>query len=152
MISLGYRLSDEWNKEHLASEVARLDETTLRYGFFMGDVEFRIDEASFDARWGWVPILDFAASLLSLMRSLPKTREAAFEFTESEAQISFAFKDSAVEVGATYSPATAAAPYDAMLAAVEAFALSTFDAAETVYPSIGANTAYIEMRSMTLEP
>lgn len=146
MITLGYCLSDEWNKDLSESDLTSMDESGLRYRFFMGDIEFRVSKATFDAPWGWVPILDFAVCLLSIVRSVPGSGESIFQFTESEAEIFFLLKGAVLEISATYTNSTASISYVEMSEAAEAFAVSVFDAIETLYPMVRSNVAYMSMR------
>ena len=47
----------------------------FHYYFFLGDVTFIVDEVDFSARWGWVPILDFAVTLSEVISARPEIRD-----------------------------------------------------------------------------
>lgn len=102
-ITLDYRLSPSWNRVASTADLSSVDAPELRYKLFLGDVEFRIDEADFSALWGWVPVLDFAVALRSIVRSLPRTHEEAFDFTESDATLRFVHRDEIVSVTSNYA-------------------------------------------------
>lgn len=62
MLKLDYALSPSWNACSTAT-LEDADETSLRYDCFLGDVIFLAFEVDLNARWGWVPVLDFALGL-----------------------------------------------------------------------------------------
>ena len=102
-ISLDYRLSPTWNRETAKADLSSVDASDLHYRLFLGDIEFLIDGADFSARWGWVPVLGFAAALRSIVRSLPETQEELFEFSESDATLRFVHRDNTVWISSSYS-------------------------------------------------
>jgi hypothetical protein len=55
------------------------------------------------ARWGWVPVLDFAFGLAWVAQELDSRRSATFEFTESAAQLTFERHADVVEISASYA-------------------------------------------------
>ena len=55
---LDYRLSEDWDEN--SSNLAAADETDLRYYAATGDVILRKDQNDLSARWGWIPLIDFA--------------------------------------------------------------------------------------------
>jgi hypothetical protein len=103
MITLDYRLSPAWNKVTAGADLSSVDASDLHYRLFLGDVEFRIDAADFSAPWGWVPVLDFAAAIRSILRSLPDTERDTFEFAESDATLRFVYRDGSVSVTSNYA-------------------------------------------------
>ena len=103
MIRIDYTL----NPSELAA-VAKVDlrtasPTQLDYYLFCGDILVRIDEAVVDARWGWVPVLDFAVQLAEVLNKLERDDEAAVAFTESEATIEFRRNGARVLVKAEFA-------------------------------------------------
>lgn len=57
----------------------------------LGDVIFIVYEVDLSARWGWVPVLDFALGLDAIVDALAPegAGDEVFEFTESDATIVF---------------------------------------------------------------
>jgi len=45
----------------------------LRYDCFLGDVRFLKGDVDFSTRWGWVPVWDFALSMVNLIDQRPVT-------------------------------------------------------------------------------
>src|SRR5437879_4736572 len=90
MIYLSYKLSDELNAKAPIVDWASADATELRYYVFLGDQIFLVNDADFSARWGWIPILDFAASLVLVAKALELGEtHLQFDFTDSDELIYF---------------------------------------------------------------
>ena len=85
---LDYRLSEDW--EENSSDLAAADETELRYYAATGDIIIRNDQVDMSARWGWIPLIDFALALrkIAAILTVEEGRES-FEFTESDATLRF---------------------------------------------------------------
>ena len=58
---LDYRLSEDWDEN--STDLAAADETDLRYYAAIGDVILRNDQTDLSARWGWIPLIDFALAM-----------------------------------------------------------------------------------------
>ena len=85
---LDYRLSEDWDEN--STDLAAADETDLRYYAATGDIIFRKDQTDLSARWGWIPLIDFALALREIAEALAVTEGSeTFEFTESEATLRF---------------------------------------------------------------
>jgi hypothetical protein len=144
-ISLDYRLST-WNSSTPVIDVETADAMELRYDLFLGDVEFRIGQADFSARWGWVPVLDFAAGLWHVAQSLPETREEIFEFTESDASLRFVLEDDAVSVISNYAERIdARVSFREFRNAAESFLKRMVEELSNIYPGLSRNA---EVQSM----
>jgi hypothetical protein len=85
---LDYRLSEDWDEN--SSDLAAADETELRYYAATGDIIVRNDQADLSARWGWIPLIDFALALRKIAATLTiEEGRETFEFTESDATLRF---------------------------------------------------------------
>jgi hypothetical protein len=85
---LDYRLSEDWAEN--SSDLAAADETELRYYAATGDIIIRNDQADLSARWGWIPLIDFALALRKIAATLTiEEGRETFEFTESDATLRF---------------------------------------------------------------
>jgi hypothetical protein len=85
---LDYRLSEDWDEN--SSDLAAADETELRYYAVTGDIIVRNDQADLSARWGWIPLIDFALALRKIAATLTiEEGRETFEFTESDATLQF---------------------------------------------------------------
>jgi len=107
MIELDFSLTPSEYSRVAELDFKSLTLTDLHYYYFCGDVRFRVGKANFDACWGWVPIVNFAAQLYEITRHLEEEKSDILEFTESCDNIRFTRHGAHVEVRATYSDSTA---------------------------------------------
>ena len=85
---LDYRLSEDWDEN--STDLAAADETDLRFYAATGDIILRNDQTDLSARWGWIPLIDFALALRKIAEALAvKDGSETFEFTESDATLQF---------------------------------------------------------------
>jgi hypothetical protein len=141
MINLSYTLSPTWNVGDI--DWANADETTLRYRAFLGDQMFFVNEADFSARWGWIPILDFAASFVRITEGLTANNaEARFDFTESDAQLQFHHQGDSVLITSNYSKAQATVAGKELNLAVACYAGSVLKDALNVHPELKDNRTF----------
>lgn len=140
MITLGYELSPSWNRRAGAVDLRAADEMTLRYDCFLGDVVFEVGGADLSARWGWVPVLDFALSLRAIAGGLVVDAHETFEFTESDATIEFERQDENVRLDASYAPAGAEVSHVELSLQAERFLARVVDELRRSYPELSENT------------
>jgi hypothetical protein len=140
MIRLDYSLSPSWQVP-VGIAAAEADEWALRYEYFLGDVIFMVFEVDMSAKWGWVPVLDFALSLDSIVDALAvgERAEGLFEFTESDAAISFRRLADAVEIEASYVPGLATISYAHLELAAKAFLHRVLKDLTSDYPQLVSN-------------
>ena len=143
MVTLDYKLSADWNPYEL--DLRSADEMTLRYDAFPGDIVFRIDDADFSAQWGWVPILDFALALRTIVERLDGHDRELFEFTESGATIGFRRDGGTIEISTSYASAIARAPLFELSNAVDTFIDELADALETQHPELADNEFFTDL-------
>ena len=64
MIKLDYKIDEtDLTADGDLSSSSIDSDTKLHYYAFYGDITFIVDGADFSAKWGWVPVLDFAVCL-----------------------------------------------------------------------------------------
>lgn len=138
MLCIDYTLSPAWKA---ATTLANADEWALRYDCFLGDVIFIVFELDLSAKWGWVPVLDFALSLDSIVDELAvgDGAEGLFEFTESDAAISFGRVGDAVEIEASYVPGLARVGYADLRGAAKRFLLRVLEDLVGEHPELSVN-------------
>jgi hypothetical protein len=140
MIEISYNLSSSWNATAQIMDWAKADETTLRYRAFLGDQIFVVNGADFSAKWGWIPLLDFAAGLVAITRGLVAGEaEVAFDFTESDAHLQFNRQGSNTLITSSYSNATATVPMSELEQAASSYAERVLREAISLYPALKAN-------------
>ncbi len=88
-----------------SQDVAKADETTLRYNLFLGSLILKKGNNLISIDWDWVPLLDFALCLLTICNSLVQktSGKEEFEFTESEAKIIFQRDGDTVRITTSFS-------------------------------------------------
>jgi hypothetical protein len=136
MLTFDYVLDPAWDRAEV--DLAAADEMVLRYDCFLGDVVFVVGEADFSARWGWVPILDFAVALDGIVDLL--VGEGRFEFTESDAAIDFRRDGDVVQVSTNYMPGSAVVPLVELQAATDAFLRRVVADLTARHPELARNT------------
>jgi hypothetical protein len=141
LIELDYRLSSRFTDGLAGDDLATASEMSLRYDAFFGDVLFRVDGASFDARWDWVPVLDFALALQAIVEALATEPREEFEFTESDATISFERDHDRVRIEASYTDDLAEVPYVELRNASEAFLARVLSELAAAHPELARNPA-----------
>lgn len=139
MLSLDYSLASGWDTGDVSW--AEAEEWQLRYDFLLGDVEFVVFEQDLSARWGWVPVLDFALSLDSIVDGLAAAPVApsVLEFTESDATITFTRCGDSVEIEASYVPGAARVGYPELRGAAKAFLGRVLGDAVEAHPTLASN-------------
>jgi hypothetical protein len=144
MIYLSYKLSHEFNEKAPIINWATADSMTLRYEVFLGDQIFLVDDADFSALWGWVPILDFAASMVSVAEELASGEtDVQFEFTDSGAVINFSRLDQRLMISSSYTTARARVGLDELHKAAQSYARTVFEDATALYPALKNNRSFL---------
>jgi hypothetical protein len=141
-LTLGARIDPSWNRDSADKDLSDASEEDLRYSYLLGDIELRSGDIDLSAKWGWVPLLDFVASLITLLRRLPITREESFEFTESGSQLRFYLNDGLVEIRTNYEPGIIRIPYDELMRRATDFAADTIRTLREMAPSLDRNPVF----------
>jgi hypothetical protein len=89
--------------EDRETDWSSVTEEDLRYRVALGNLLFRVGDKDFTVEWGWIPLVDLAASFAEIIRKLEggSARET-FEFTESDAWVRFERKGEKVSVSTSY--------------------------------------------------
>jgi hypothetical protein len=139
MVSLDYQLDPSWNRPTGEADLAHATELALRNDYFLGDIMVRIGEFHLRTRLGWLPVLDFAVTLRETADSLHLDEEGAYEFTESDAKISFDRQGERIRVTSTEAPGAGEAPFLEFARAARAFARKVITDLCARYPSLVEN-------------
>ena len=99
----------------------------------------------FSARWGWIPIIDFAVSLRHIAAELAegKCAETEYSFTESEAVIRFRRVEDNVLISASYVRSTAQVSVKEFTNATTDFASKVAQELGQRYPLLLKNEAFV---------
>jgi hypothetical protein len=137
-----------WSDEPAARRGWRTEsEMSLRYDHFLGDVTLRTEDADFTTTWGWVPVLDFAAGVTTLLHDLRPGQEETFEFTESEATLTFRRDDDLVEVTASYADGLAVVDHAELRVAAQVLLGDLRRRLQARHPDLRFNEAFLRMAS-----
>ena len=132
---LDYRLH-----EGETSDWSSVTEEDLRYRVALGDLIFRVGEKDFSAAWGWIPLVDLAASFSAIARKLAsESVKEAFEFTESDAWIRFERKADQVIVSASYQPDSAETTLHKLTTEIERFSEKLAAELTAKHPTLSRN-------------
>lgn len=144
MITLECRLVPP--KKPVPADLSTADETALHYDLFLGDLVFSVDGQDFSAKWGWTPLADFLGCLLAILRKLETEGGVErFEFTESDAKLSFAKTADGVLIRSNYAPGEAKVPLPELKKAVAAEAARLRDELLRRHPSLSRNPVFKEL-------
>ncbi|MGH9336533.1 MAG: hypothetical protein ACRD21_22575, partial [Vicinamibacteria bacterium] len=130
-------------------DLVRASVDDLRYRVFLGDVLFHANHHDLSARWGWVPLLDFALGLRKILRNLKEGEFGIFDFTDSDATIRFQRNEEMVEVTASYAPGSASVLYKSFLEEVDRFAGSVSSRLVNQYPELIENRNFHKLKDET---
>ena len=100
MFEIKYKFADDQIKID-----KNVDEMTLRYELFPGSLTLEKEDKRIEMDWEWIPLLDFALCLGNICDRLGKQTkgEDIFEFTESDATITFRREDNVCTIDASFS-------------------------------------------------
>jgi hypothetical protein len=116
-MKLNFRLTEPTSNTQSWSHA---DEEDFRYRVALGDLILEIGSKNFGTNWGWVPLIDLAASFREIARKLHHSgRTETFEFTESESWLRFSRHGEEVIVTASYSLDEARVEYSRFVHAIE---------------------------------
>ena len=101
MFQIEYSTSNSLKEEKIFDP----NEIALRYSIFLGSIILKFKTSKINLDWGWIPLLDFAYSLLLICSNLLKEEysKEAFEFTESDGVLYFLRKGNLVEITTSFS-------------------------------------------------
>lgn len=143
MIKLDYRIDSSWEANNPPIDLRCASESDLLYSVFQGDIIFTVDSVDFSARWGWIPVLDFSRSILIAVLELDAESNTKFEFTDSDAVISFQRSHDVIKISATYTKGVAEESFAHLLSQVRQFAQRVFRDLGIKYPSLLENPLFI---------
>lgn len=115
MLILSYRLVKQLEELPDPDDLAKATEVDFRFRVALGDLILAAPPNDFSARWGWVPLIDFVVSVREILSDLKRggTR-SQFEFTESEATLTFTRHETGLVITASYAPGNIQIPLTAL--------------------------------------
>jgi hypothetical protein len=105
MLDLSYRLVKPLEEFRDPDDLAKATELDFRFRVALGDLILAAPPNDFSARWGWIPLIDFVVSVREILNHLKRGgTHSQFEFTESEATLTFARHETDLVITASYAP------------------------------------------------
>jgi hypothetical protein len=114
--------------------------------FFAGDVFFRVDDACFDAAWGWVPLLgDFAIPLHDIPQQIQDGEIQTITFLENAESLSFKRDGQFIEITATYTDASARVCLEELRSTSRSFMHRILSDLSERWPDLALNPIFIRI-------
>jgi hypothetical protein len=136
-----YRLSEDWDEN--SADLATAEETDLRYYAATGDIILEKDQTNLSARWGWIPLIDFALAMREIAEALAVTEGSeTFEFTESEVTLQFDRRGQEMTISASYVSGKISVPFVAFIEKARDFAQRLDAELLAKRPELGQNPVY----------
>jgi hypothetical protein len=144
MIRIDYELSPGWKQSWANVNLAEASESDLLYRVLLGDVCIVVDSTEFNASWGWIPIVEVAASFQQVADTLSRGNEVAttYEFTESEANIQFRRFGNDLTIVASFVPGSATVAFGEFVTAVRSFAARVGRELREQHPALRENKSF----------
>jgi hypothetical protein len=134
---LDYRLTEDRE-----TDWSSVTEEDLRYRVALGNLIFHVDDKDFSAAWGWIPLIDLAASFGEIVHKLEAgSTSETFEFTESDAWVRFEKKDGNVLVSASYGEGVGEIPLHSVVQAIKSFRERLHEELISKHPQAAHNAA-----------
>jgi hypothetical protein len=142
---LDYRLSEDWDKK--SADLASADETDLRFYAATGDIILRTDQTDLSAKWGWIPLIDFALALRKIVEALGvQDGSETFEFTESDANLQFDRRGEELTIHGSYTAGEIIVPFAAFADQATDFARRLGSELLSKRPELRLNPVYRDFR------
>jgi hypothetical protein len=142
---LDYRLSEDWDEN--SADLATADETDLRFYAATGDIILRADRTDLSARWGWIPLIDFALALQKIAEALAvHDGSETFEFTESDAILQFDRRGEKLTIHGSYAAGEITVPFAEFADKATDFARRLDRELLSKRPELGLNPVYRDFR------
>lgn len=127
-----------------AADLETADDMEMRYDAFLGDLFIRDAETNLSAPWGWIPIFDFALSIVAILRQLlTQSGGAVYEFTESEDTLKFHLVANHIQISSTYSSGVITCSLDEFDEAVIDFCSRLGRELRTEHPTLSENRLFV---------
>ena len=119
-----------------------MTEEDLLYRVALGNLIFHVGDKDFSANWGWIPLVDLAASFVEIVRKLEGgSPSETFEFTESDAWVRFERMGAKVLVSSSYGDGVAEIALHSASAAVKSFRERLRSDLDRLHPQAAHNPA-----------
>lgn len=115
------------------------------YSCFLGDIVFEVGDVDLSARWGWVPVFDFAFQMRRIADALSEGEAQVYSFTESDFTIEFTPQGECIEIRAEYAKTVVTVSVSEFLSAAEGMFTRARQRIESAHPDLLRNPHYREL-------
>jgi hypothetical protein len=146
MFQIKYSFSDTYKLTKIDYKI--VDDLTIRYNLFLGNVFLQKNSKKIDLNWEWIPLLDFAICLKSICLTFAnkKILIKEFEFTESDDVLIFEKKINEIIITTSYSNEKLIINYKQFLLEVKRFYSNLTDTIEIEFNEIKFNENYMKIK------
>lgn len=145
MLNLGYRIDRDASDESIAWD--RVDDVTLAYWCFPGDIVLQAGGADLSTRWGWVPLLGFALQMTHVCHTIRNGEPQVLEILGSDQCLRFVPVGDRIEIAADYSDRSGLATAEELLDASVLMLARLRAEVEGRHPGLLTNSRYRELVS-----
>lgn len=96
MLTLDYRIHRDASADDVAWD--RIDDVSLGYWCFLGDIVLTTDDADLSMRWGWLPILGFALQMTHAAHAIQRGKPHTLEILGSDRCLHFTPRGNRIEI------------------------------------------------------
>jgi hypothetical protein len=117
MFKIEYQFTDN------QSGIKNIDDLALRYELFLGSLTFEKGDKKIAMNWKWIPLVDFVICMQYVCSQLNdlETGDNVFEFTESDATITFHKEGNQLKINPSFSDVSLTMNFTEFHAAVMIF-------------------------------
>jgi len=151
MVELTYRLESGpnfmgWERHRDSGAASRRD---LLLSFFPGDIGIITDDAEFETNFGWVPILHFAMSMVTIHEELTAADHVVgrYVFTEATEVLSFRRNGMQVMIAPSFRSTRMTCSVEELRSAIKAFVPQVLSGIGSEYPALSDTDLAREMTS-----
>ncbi|WP_431805883.1 hypothetical protein [Microbacterium paraoxydans] len=96
MLTLDYRIHRDASADDVAWD--RIDDVSLGYWCFLGDIVLTTDDADLSMRWGWLPILGFALQMKNAAHVIQRGEPYTLEILGSDRCLHFTPRGNRIKI------------------------------------------------------
>ena len=95
-------------------KVSIIDQMSLRYDMFLGGIVLTDRDNQIPFNWDWIPVLDFAFCLITILNKFlyGDSENEEFEFTESERKLYFVKEGNNINIRTSFSEDHLKVPFE----------------------------------------
>ena len=119
----------EYKIEEDSISIENISVEDIQYNIFAGVVSFHSSDLVIDIDWDWIPLVDFAYCLHSILKSFRSkiNDKQIFEFTENDEYLMFSLDKNRVNISGSFSSIQINTTLDEFEKGVSEFHLSISD-------------------------